>query len=382
MALISCPECQREVSDKAVHCVHCGYPLKASESFSKDQLVELGQKPNKPELANDLSVGSRGWFGPSPVKGMFEGFASSDDRITSDSGSISIHEKGVVLSLGFGTTKKIDIHQSQIIDMKLIPNSQVFEEGRSVIGRALVGSLFLGPVGTVVAGMSGISSKKTSEHSIIINYWDVEADMPYSAMLYANDLKKAKGLCDDVQRMAAKYRASIKVEKVQQSIRDAELLKRKLADESYQAKAESAILRVQAYPDEFVVIGGDYATMLEEVYKDLFGSEFRFVLYLKSRKLCFKLSEVGVQIPEDEEFKHYLLGSRSTYRDGICYLRRQNKNISKDDTAMTTSELHELSDVIGACSPELYQAISEICGTDPVNQDEIDYCKRVADAGL
>ena len=29
MALIKCPECEREVSDKASVCVHCGYPLSA-----------------------------------------------------------------------------------------------------------------------------------------------------------------------------------------------------------------------------------------------------------------------------------------------------------------------------------------------------------------
>lgn len=27
MALIKCPECQKEVSDKAKTCIHCGYPL-------------------------------------------------------------------------------------------------------------------------------------------------------------------------------------------------------------------------------------------------------------------------------------------------------------------------------------------------------------------
>lgn len=27
MALIKCPECEREVSDKAVSCPHCGYPI-------------------------------------------------------------------------------------------------------------------------------------------------------------------------------------------------------------------------------------------------------------------------------------------------------------------------------------------------------------------
>ncbi len=27
MALIPCPECQKEISDKAEFCVHCGYPM-------------------------------------------------------------------------------------------------------------------------------------------------------------------------------------------------------------------------------------------------------------------------------------------------------------------------------------------------------------------
>lgn len=27
MALIICPECQCEISDKAKNCVHCGYPI-------------------------------------------------------------------------------------------------------------------------------------------------------------------------------------------------------------------------------------------------------------------------------------------------------------------------------------------------------------------
>ena len=31
MALINCPECNKEVSDKATACIHCGYPLGSSD---------------------------------------------------------------------------------------------------------------------------------------------------------------------------------------------------------------------------------------------------------------------------------------------------------------------------------------------------------------
>lgn len=27
MALINCPECGKEISDKSKQCIHCGYPL-------------------------------------------------------------------------------------------------------------------------------------------------------------------------------------------------------------------------------------------------------------------------------------------------------------------------------------------------------------------
>lgn len=28
MSLIKCPECGKEISDKATVCIHCGYPIK------------------------------------------------------------------------------------------------------------------------------------------------------------------------------------------------------------------------------------------------------------------------------------------------------------------------------------------------------------------
>ena len=38
MALIKCPECGRDISDKANACVHCGYPLsKAADNAEKKE---------------------------------------------------------------------------------------------------------------------------------------------------------------------------------------------------------------------------------------------------------------------------------------------------------------------------------------------------------
>ena len=49
MALIICPECGKEISDKAPQCIHCGYPIaelkEDTESFTKyKEIVNLNDK--------------------------------------------------------------------------------------------------------------------------------------------------------------------------------------------------------------------------------------------------------------------------------------------------------------------------------------------------
>ena len=49
MALIRCPECGREVSDLAVACVHCGYPLRAADLPARYAIIlaDPGPDPGK-----------------------------------------------------------------------------------------------------------------------------------------------------------------------------------------------------------------------------------------------------------------------------------------------------------------------------------------------
>lgn len=59
MALIICPECQKEVSEKADKCIHCGYPLNSSNTETSDEKLILNVQPEmqKVEIA---SVNIRG----------------------------------------------------------------------------------------------------------------------------------------------------------------------------------------------------------------------------------------------------------------------------------------------------------------------------------
>lgn len=47
MALIKCPECGKEVSDKAKSCIHCGYPINVSKVKTNDEIIEHAKQKKK-----------------------------------------------------------------------------------------------------------------------------------------------------------------------------------------------------------------------------------------------------------------------------------------------------------------------------------------------
>ena len=49
MALIKCPECGKEISDKAESCIYCGYPLK------ENKVIQPVQEEKKP-LGNQTRI--------------------------------------------------------------------------------------------------------------------------------------------------------------------------------------------------------------------------------------------------------------------------------------------------------------------------------------
>ncbi len=56
MALIKCPECDKEISDTAKNCIHCGYVLKEDNNVTQPQTVVIA--PVKGELAKkSLNIG-------------------------------------------------------------------------------------------------------------------------------------------------------------------------------------------------------------------------------------------------------------------------------------------------------------------------------------
>lgn len=82
---------------------------------------------------------------------------------------------GDALSMRPRLVKKMQpytLNVNKITNISMLTEKDIIEKSKSVAGRALVGSVFLGPLGAIVGGMSGIGNKSKSSTTtyIVINY--------------------------------------------------------------------------------------------------------------------------------------------------------------------------------------------------------------------
>ncbi len=130
---------------------------------------------NFPELPNNLSIGKQvpNWGNDAVLKGIYYHFENLVKKIPEGTVRVYIHTHGLEIEGGFEFYR---IHNSQIISLEKTTESELIKMDKSVIGRAVVGGLILGPLGAIIGGISGIGTKeKISEKNyLIINFWDLE----------------------------------------------------------------------------------------------------------------------------------------------------------------------------------------------------------------
>jgi hypothetical protein len=160
MSLLNCPECSKEISDKAANCPYCGFPID-----KKEELIQF------PKLPNDLNIGKQIWSIGASMNGYYDRTENIVGGIPHGKIMVILHTHGIKI---VGGATYYRIHNSQIISLKTASKGGIVSTKKSVIGRAVVGGLILGPVGAIVGGISGIAPKEkfVDKHYLIINYWD------------------------------------------------------------------------------------------------------------------------------------------------------------------------------------------------------------------
>lgn len=173
MALINCPECGKEISDKAISCPNCGVPLLKEISQLEQKNEEQLELLPFPNLPVNLDIGRQitNWAFDAAFEGFFDGRENTLSVIPSGKVTVLLHTHGIQLWSGLDF---YSIHNSQIISLKTVSQEELVKTDKSVIGRAVVGGLILGPLGAIVGGMSGIGSKEKfiNKQYFIINFWD------------------------------------------------------------------------------------------------------------------------------------------------------------------------------------------------------------------
>lgn len=175
MALINCPECGKEISDKAIACINCGFPV--------SEVSKLMDTEPFPELPNDLNIGAQivNWTGDA---GLYVKYYSDNkfSDFTNGKYEICLHKHGLCISQDYKT--KLIIHQSQIID--IYEYKDVVSVDGDIVSNALVGGILFGVAGAIVGGMAGSGKKQINGDIICIKFWDIPTQTKVVLCFLAN----------------------------------------------------------------------------------------------------------------------------------------------------------------------------------------------------
>lgn len=179
MALIKCPECGKEISDKAVACPNCGCPIASNVALAKspDFIEKTQESPQMqfPSLPTVMNVGKQivNWGLDAAIQNCYYVSELNNTHYINE-GKVDVlaHTNGICIHSGLNF---FYISHEQIISMNFIRHEELATRKKSVIGRAAVGGIILGPIGAIVGGISGIGNKQSviGNYLLVINFWDV-----------------------------------------------------------------------------------------------------------------------------------------------------------------------------------------------------------------
>lgn len=117
--------------------------------------------------------------------------------------SICRYKEGLLL---FGLTPKgFTIHFSQVVACQFLEALKIKTKGKSVVGRALLGGIILGPVGAVVGGMSGVGKTEQQLDGLQLTYWDT-GPKRYDTLVIESKHWGLREFCEEVTKRSVPYR--------------------------------------------------------------------------------------------------------------------------------------------------------------------------------
>lgn len=186
MSLINCPECNKQVSNKATSCPNCGFPIdQNSIPIESEELVF-------PDLPIDLNIGNvaMNWSGGHTFTGQYNLAENAEPNISQGKIDIVLYERGIAFSNSI-FSKGFPIHNSQLISLKKTTRSELIKLNKSIVGRAIIGGLVMGPIGAIVGGMTGLekTEKTIDKCYLVINYWDIPTKKTRTLLIEGENLK-------------------------------------------------------------------------------------------------------------------------------------------------------------------------------------------------
>lgn len=199
MSLIPCPDCQTQVSTRAVACPKCGCPI---ANATRPAVAPEIKRPNLPE---DLFVHGND-FRWSGLPDRISGKATIETTIPAWAGNdyVSVTRLKTGISLYADKQDSINLHYSQIAAVTFLEATKQKEKKKSVLGRALIGGVLLGPLGAVVGGISGTGSDIRSFDGMSITFWSL-AQNQYMNLVIDSKSRDVKRFVDSICEFTQPY---------------------------------------------------------------------------------------------------------------------------------------------------------------------------------
>lgn len=202
MELVICDKCGLPNTDKDKYCNFCVHLLSTGALDSAS-----GQVSNGPRLPANLNLGEQ--------VSMWSTTRSINCQVSTDdvqsgrrsSGTLMIDRCEFGLRIFVASDSSfIKIHYSQIAQTGYVAAVKIEEKNKSVLGRAAIGAVLLGPVGAIVGGISGTSKNRTSTDGLYIKFWDTK-ESRYEVLGMESSSASLQSFCSDIQRGAAQYQS-------------------------------------------------------------------------------------------------------------------------------------------------------------------------------